>query len=140
MAKPNNTAQRDQRRAQAPLRSIDTELRKIAEDAAPGSFLEKVRYWQREGLDAQTFAYALIMDMLARTQKLSVQIEEAFAGQLFLPNLTPDARANRQRTQACIAAHNRVTKLLGDIIDLMTPLSRIARATTDSAPESQTGS
>src|SRR5580698_2008465 len=106
MTKPSNTTQRDQSRAQPPLRSIDTELRKIAEDAAPGSFLEKVRYWQREGLDAQTFAYALIMDMLARTQKLSVQIEEAFAGQLFLPNLAPDAPANRRRTQACLAEHS----------------------------------
>jgi hypothetical protein len=139
MTKPNNTAQRDQSRAQAPLRSIDAELRKISEDAAPGSFLEKVRYWQREGLDAPTFAYALVMDMLARIQKLSLQIEEAFAGQLFLPNLAPDAPANRRRTEACLAEHNRVAKLLGDIIGLMIPLNRIARATTDSAPESQKG-
>jgi hypothetical protein len=136
MTKRNNTAQRDQRRAPGPLRSIDAELRKIAENAAPGSFLENVRHWQQEG-DAQTFAYALIMDKLARVQKLSVQIEEAYAGQLFLPNLAPDAPANRRRIQACLAEHNRVTKLLGDIIDLIVPLSRISRAKADLAPESQ---
>jgi hypothetical protein len=54
----------------------------------------------------------------ARIERLGEQIDEAFAGQPFLPNLPPDAPANRRRFNTFLQEDKQVTKLLAHALEL----------------------
>jgi hypothetical protein len=60
----------------------------------------------------------LVLQLLARIDRLSRRIDEAFSGQPFLLNLPPTAPANRRRFNAFFEHHKKVTKLLFTAIEL----------------------
>ncbi len=53
-----------------------------------------------------------------RIQRLGEQIDEAFAGQVFLPNHGPTSPANRRRFNTLIGFHKKRLELLGDAMEL----------------------
>lgn len=59
-----------------------------------------------------------IEDLLARCASLSSQIDSAFGGQAFLPELGPLDPANQRRFWACFHEHRKVTKLLIQALQL----------------------
>src|SRR4051812_45867420 len=62
-----------------------------------------------EGLNA---ARSQLLTVFGRIERMSQQIDMAFAGQMFLPDLAPDAPANRRRVMSFLKAHAHVWKLL----------------------------
>ena len=61
-----------------------------------------------------------IRDLLARCASLSSQIDFAFGGQAFLPDVDPLDPANQRRFRACFHEHRKVTKLLIQALQLWT--------------------
>jgi hypothetical protein len=59
-----------------------------------------------------------LLKLLMRIDRLSEQVDEAFAGQPFLPNLPPTAPANRRRFEAYLREHVQLTNLLCRALDL----------------------
>lgn len=59
-----------------------------------------------------------LLRLFERIERLAERIDEAFSGQPFLPNLAPDAAANRRRVKVFLEEHRRVTKLLGQALEL----------------------
>ena len=54
----------------------------------------------------------------AATHALGAQIDEAFGGQPFLPDVPPDAPANRRRFNTYLEELKQVTNLLGQAVEL----------------------
>jgi hypothetical protein len=73
---------------------------------------------QQAGLDGLSAAQCRLLRVLGRIERMSQQIDEAFAGQMFLPDLAPDAPANRRRAMTFLKAHTQVSQLLGFAITL----------------------
>ena len=63
-------------------------------------------------------ARAQIIELLVRIQHLKNLSDHAFEGRIFLPNLAPDAPANRRRFDAYIEQQRQVLKLTGKAVDL----------------------
>ncbi len=68
-----------------------------------------------EGLQAARFQ---LLNLFARIERLGEQIDEAFGGQPFLPDVPPDAPANRRRFNTCLEEHKQVAKLLAHAVEL----------------------
>jgi hypothetical protein len=61
---------------------------------------------------------AQVMDLFARTERLGGQVDKAFGGQAFLPNVGPASPANRRRFNAYLECHKRLSALLFDALEL----------------------
>ena len=59
-----------------------------------------------------------LLKLFGRIERLGEQIDEAFAGQPFVPNLSPVAPANRRRFEAFLHEQKQVTILLGRALEL----------------------
>ncbi|HEV2698203.1 MAG TPA: hypothetical protein VGU90_09440, partial [Terriglobales bacterium] len=59
-----------------------------------------------------------IIKLLARFEELHDYIDRAYAGQPFLPGFPPNVPQNRDRFNAYLDGHARVTKLTGRAIEL----------------------
>jgi hypothetical protein len=59
-----------------------------------------------------------VVQLFGRIERLAQQIDEAFGGEPFLPDLSPDAPANIRRFNTFFKQHNRVAKLLSRAVDL----------------------
>ena len=68
-----------------------------------------------EGLGAVRFQ---LLKLVGRIERLHGQIAEAFAGQVFLPDVSPVARANRRRFNAYIEQQRQFTRLRGRAMEL----------------------
>ena len=68
-----------------------------------------------EGLEA---VRKPLLKLFTRIDRLGEQIDEAFAGQPFLPDLPPTAPANRRRFEAFLREQVQLTNLLGRALDL----------------------
>jgi hypothetical protein len=73
---------------------------------------------QQVGLEGLQAARLQLLKLFARIERLGEQIDEAFAGRPFLPNLPADAPANRRRFNTFLQEHKQVTKLLGHALEL----------------------
>ncbi len=73
---------------------------------------------QRVGLDGLQAARFQLLRSFARIERLGEKIDEAFAGQPFLPDLAPNAPANTRRFNAFLERHTQVTKLLKQTLEL----------------------
>lgn len=71
-----------------------------------------------DGAEELTQIRVHTLDLLARCAKLSRQIDSAFGGQAFLPDLGPLDPANQRRFWACFHEHRKVTKLLIQAFEL----------------------
>jgi hypothetical protein len=60
----------------------------------------------------------MVWQLLERIHGIHEKIDEAFAGQPFLPNLSPLDFANRQRFNTYFGFHKEVTKLVARAMDL----------------------
>lgn len=70
------------------------------------------------GLDAASAPGWHIMMRLLRFYTLHDYIDEAYQQQPFLPNMAPNAPANRHRFKTYVEHHSRVTSLIGRVMDL----------------------
>jgi hypothetical protein len=61
---------------------------------------------------------APLLDLFARIERLGEQVDEAFGGQAFLPNVGPTSPANRRRFNAYFDCHKKLAGLLFDAIAL----------------------
>ena len=61
---------------------------------------------------------ARIMELLSECDSLSRQINSAFGGQIFLPDRDPLDPANQRRFYAILHQHRKVSRLLGEGIQL----------------------
>jgi hypothetical protein len=68
-----------------------------------------------EGLQAARFQ---LLTLFERIERLGVQIDEAFGGNPFLPDVPPDALANRRRFNAYFEEHRQLTRLFGRAVEL----------------------
>jgi hypothetical protein len=68
-----------------------------------------------EGLNA---VRPLLLHLFARIERLGGQIDQAFGGQAFFLNLPPLCPANRRRFHAYLECHCKMTRLLGEAIEL----------------------
>jgi hypothetical protein len=73
---------------------------------------------QQAATDPMEGHRVLVLQLLARIDRLSRRVDEAFSGQPFLLNLPPTAPANRRRFNAFFEQHKKVTKLLFSAIEL----------------------
>jgi hypothetical protein len=73
---------------------------------------------QQVGLEDLQAARRQLLKLFARIERFGEQIDEAFAGQPFLPNLPPDAPANRRRFEALLHEQKKITILLGRALEL----------------------
>jgi hypothetical protein len=68
-----------------------------------------------EGLQAVRWQ---LLRVFGRIERFGEQIDEAFAGQPFLPNLPPHAPANRRRFEAFLREQTKMTNLLRRTLEL----------------------
>jgi len=68
-----------------------------------------------QGLQAARFQ---LLNLFARIERLGAQIDEAFGGQPFLPDVPPDAPANRRRFNTYLEELKQVTNLLAQAVEL----------------------
>jgi hypothetical protein len=68
-----------------------------------------------QGLHAARFQ---LLNLFARIEGLGAQIDEAFGGQPFLPDVPPDAPTNRRRFNTYLEELKQVTNLLGHAVEL----------------------
>jgi hypothetical protein len=73
---------------------------------------------QRVGVDGLHAARFQLLKLFALLERMQERIEEAFAGEPFLPNLPPDVPANTRRFNAYFGRHKQATKLLSRALDL----------------------
>lgn len=73
---------------------------------------------QEAGPDAVEESRIRVLRMLKRIDRVHVKIDKAFDGQAFLPNLAPDAPANRRRFNAYFRSHRDIFKLVSRGIQL----------------------
>jgi len=59
-----------------------------------------------------------LLRLFGRIERFAGAIDEAFSGQPFLPNLAPDAPANRRRFKVFLEEHRQVMKLFGQALEL----------------------
>ncbi len=59
-----------------------------------------------------------LVKLFAHIERLDEQMDEAYAGQPFLPNLAPDAPANQRRFNAYLENRKQVTKLFVRALEL----------------------
>ncbi len=78
----------------------------------------------------KTLYTVLNMKLLMRIDNLFGRIEDAFAGQPFLPGVPPDAKANQLRVGAYATDFAQAAKLLGYAIEL----SKITSSMTTTKP------
>jgi hypothetical protein len=64
---------------------------------------------QQGGLEGLQAARWQLLKLFARVERLGEHIDRAFAGQLFLPDVAPDAPANRRRFKTYVAQLNQRT-------------------------------
>jgi len=80
--------------------------------------LRKVMKHRCVGLDASRAAQCQLLKLFVRIERIFEQIDEAFAGEPFLPGIAPTAPLNRQRFNAYLEGHGRAMKLFGRAIEL----------------------
>jgi hypothetical protein len=73
---------------------------------------------QQIGLEGLHVARSQVLKLFGRIERLSGKIDEAFGGQPFLPNVAPDAPANRRRFNAYFEAHRQLDRRLGRALEL----------------------
>jgi hypothetical protein len=59
-----------------------------------------------------------VLHLFGRIERLGGQIDEAFGGQAFLPNVGPASPANRRRFNAYFACHKKLAGLLFEAMAL----------------------
>jgi hypothetical protein len=59
-----------------------------------------------------------VVKLFGRIQRLHEQIDQAFGGQPFLPNVGPASPANRRRFNAFFECHTRVSRLFLKVVQL----------------------
>ena len=69
-------------------------------------------------LDLRARIWSMIHEVLERARALSDEIDETFAGRLFLDHLPPDAPENIRRVGTCIGYHKKVTSLLFNAVHM----------------------
>ena len=67
---------------------------------------------ESEGENALRRARVLVVKSIGRCERLSLQVDEAFGGQLFFPDIRPDAPENVRRFNAYISRQWEISKLL----------------------------
>jgi hypothetical protein len=70
------------------------------------------------GLDGLQAARFHLLKSFGRIERLAEKIDEAFAGQPFLPDLAPNDPANTRRFNAYLGRHTQVMKLFTRTLDL----------------------
>lgn len=73
---------------------------------------------QQIGLEGLHAARSQLLKLFGRIERLGAKIDEAFGGQPFLPNVAPDAPANRRRFNAYFEKHRQLARLLGRAVEL----------------------
>lgn len=73
---------------------------------------------QQAGLEGLRAVRCQLVKLFARIERFGEQIDEAFAGQPFLPNLPPDAPANRRRFEAFLHEQKKISILLEHALEL----------------------
>jgi hypothetical protein len=73
---------------------------------------------QQVGLEGLPAVRYQLVKVFGRIDRLACKIDEAFAGQPFLPNLSADAPANRRRFNAYVEGQRKAIRLLGQAIEL----------------------
>jgi len=68
-----------------------------------------------EGLEAGRFQ---LLKLFGRIERLHEQIDRAFGGQPFLPNVPPDSPANQRRFNAFFENHRKATRWLMKALEL----------------------
>ena len=77
--------------------------------------IDTLRQWN---LEAEGFSRLLLADVLTRVYRLFERIEQAYAGQPFLPGIAPDSAPNQQRAKAHFEDLRRATELLHDVCEV----------------------
>jgi hypothetical protein len=70
------------------------------------------------GLDGLQAARLALVKLFGRIERMSQEIDLAFGGQPFLPDLPPTCPANRRRFNTFARQHEKVTQLLGYALEL----------------------
>ena len=70
------------------------------------------------GLDGLQAARLALVKLFGRIERMSQQIDLAFCGRPFLPDLPPTCPANRRRFNTFVRQHEKVTQLLGYALEL----------------------
>jgi len=89
-----------------------------ADRANPKRALRRAMNRHLVGLDASLAAQCQLVKLFTRIERIFEQIDEAFAGEPFLPGIAPTAPLNRQRFNAYLEGHGRAMKLFGRAIEL----------------------
>jgi len=90
----------------------------LQEHSAPERMLKDATARQQVGLGGLPALRYQLVKVFGRIDRLACQIDEAFAGQPFLPNLSADAPANRRRFNAYVEGQRKVIRWLGQAIEL----------------------
>jgi hypothetical protein len=78
--------------------------------------IDNLRQWS--GIDCMALPRSHVLKLFERTEHIDAQIEEAFAFEMFVPDLPPQGPINRERYTAYLRAHMQKTELLGKAIEL----------------------
>ena len=73
---------------------------------------------RRQRSDELTQAQVHLAHLLERCRQLSEQLDTAFGGQAFLPDIPPDAPANVRRFNSYLQRHWRISRLLFNVLSL----------------------
>jgi hypothetical protein len=91
-----------------------------SKEAPRDPFLGVLHGLRAQGVSEKELADGLVMKLLMRSDLLFGRIEEAFAGQPFLPEVAPNARASQHRFNAYVGNQAQAAKLLGFAVNLAT--------------------
>lgn len=98
--------------------SSATKATSASKEAPRDPFLGALRELRVQGVSEKELADGLVMKLLIRSDHLFGRIEEAFAGQPFLPGVVPNAPVNQHRFNAYIGNYAQAAKLLGFAVNL----------------------
>jgi hypothetical protein len=90
----------------------------LEQQSAAQRVLAKAIERERLGLEGLPPARFQLVKAFGRIERMGEQIDRAFAGQPFLPNVGPASPANRRRFNAYLEFHSKVTRLLEKAIEL----------------------
>jgi hypothetical protein len=88
------------------------------QQSAAQRVLAKAIERERLGLEGLPPARFQLVRTFGRIERLGEQIDRAFAGQAFLPNVGPANPANQRRFNAYVECHRKLIGLLGKAIEL----------------------
>ena len=85
---------------------------------------------EQVGLEGLWAVRCQLLKLFGRIERLGEQIDEAFAGQPLVPNLSPLHPTNRRRFEAFLHEQKQVTNLFGRALELWMLTCHLERVTT----------